>query len=126
MFVAAHARAGNEQRVVCFDFFFQAEDGIRDVAVTGVQTCALPISKVSSAPSTANLRMQVFSAQGREVILSFIGSSAALARALLPTAAARPRVPGKCTRTLPCFPASSRARPWFYRDSGRKCLFDFS
>src|SRR3989449_5068604 len=25
-------------------FFFQAEDGIRDVAVTGVQTCALPIS----------------------------------------------------------------------------------
>src|SRR6266436_9399104 len=28
---------------VCFFFFFQAEDGIRDVAVTGVQTCALPI-----------------------------------------------------------------------------------
>src|SRR2546422_3017852 len=27
----------------CFLFFFQAEDGIRDVAVTGVQTCALPI-----------------------------------------------------------------------------------
>src|ERR1041385_1947210 len=25
------------------EFFFQAEDGIRDVAVTGVQTCALPI-----------------------------------------------------------------------------------
>src|SRR2546429_6135723 len=29
---------------VLFFFFFQAEDGIRDVAVTGVQTCALPIS----------------------------------------------------------------------------------
>src|SRR3989449_9103871 len=28
---------------VIFFFFFQAEDGIRDVAVTGVQTCALPI-----------------------------------------------------------------------------------
>src|SRR4030042_290129 len=28
---------------VLFFFFFQAEDGIRDVAVTGVQTCALPI-----------------------------------------------------------------------------------
>src|SRR2546429_3030255 len=27
----------------CCFFFFQAEDGIRDVAVTGVQTCALPI-----------------------------------------------------------------------------------
>src|SRR5688500_19769535 len=26
-------------------FFFQAEDGIRDYKVTGVQTCALPISK---------------------------------------------------------------------------------
>ena len=25
-------------------FFFQAEDGIRDIGVTGVQTCALPIS----------------------------------------------------------------------------------
>src|SRR2546422_10164101 len=29
-----------------FFFFFQAEDGIRDVAVTGVQTCALPISQL--------------------------------------------------------------------------------
>src|SRR5687768_9350515 len=28
--------------------FFQAEDGIRDVAVTGVQTCALPISRCRS------------------------------------------------------------------------------
>src|SRR2546430_6798252 len=28
-------------------FFFQAEDGIRDLTVTGVQTCALPISLVS-------------------------------------------------------------------------------
>src|SRR2546422_4118767 len=27
-------------------FFFQAEDGIRDVAVTGVQTCALPILRL--------------------------------------------------------------------------------
>src|SRR2546429_2131966 len=43
----------------CGFLFFQAEDGIRDVAVTGVQTCALPISglgacmwSVSSLPST--------------------------------------------------------------------------
>src|SRR2546430_4699930 len=28
---------------ICFFFFFQAEDGIRDLTVTGVQTCALPI-----------------------------------------------------------------------------------
>src|SRR5206468_4919926 len=30
--------------VFFFFFFFQAEDGIRDLIVTGVQTCALPIS----------------------------------------------------------------------------------
>src|SRR5207248_5563508 len=29
----------------CVCFFFQAEDGIRDRTVTGVQTCALPISQ---------------------------------------------------------------------------------
>src|SRR2546430_6123442 len=29
---------------LCYFFFFQAEDGIRDLTVTGVQTCALPIS----------------------------------------------------------------------------------
>ena len=33
---------------VFFFFFFQAEDGIRDADVTGVQTCALPISPVPS------------------------------------------------------------------------------
>src|SRR5438874_8647363 len=31
-----------------FFFFFQAEDGIRDLYVTGVQTCALPISSARS------------------------------------------------------------------------------
>src|SRR5205823_11053398 len=30
-------------------FFFQAEDGIRDKLVTGVQTCALPISALAAA-----------------------------------------------------------------------------
>src|SRR3712207_7199299 len=34
--------------VVIF-FFFQAEDGIRDIGVTGVQTCALPISGFAAA-----------------------------------------------------------------------------
>src|SRR5207244_9784489 len=34
---------------VCFCFFFQAEDGIRDDLVTGVQTCALPILDVRLA-----------------------------------------------------------------------------
>src|SRR5260370_28852275 len=34
--------SGPQLRLCCF--FFQAEDGIRDSGVTGVQTCALPIS----------------------------------------------------------------------------------
>src|SRR5437762_14120822 len=34
-------------------FFFQAEDGIRDTSVTGVQTCALPISR-DPQPSKAD------------------------------------------------------------------------
>src|SRR5687767_5632252 len=34
----------NTTRDIFFCFFFQAEDGIRDKLVTGVQTCALPIS----------------------------------------------------------------------------------
>src|SRR3712207_9248177 len=50
---------------MCIFFFFQAEDGIRDIGVTGVQTCALPISaavldrggtsssNTSAAPATA-------------------------------------------------------------------------
>src|SRR2546429_2271914 len=39
--------------VICFFFFFQAEDGIRDVAVTGVQTCALPICSYFKEPNHA-------------------------------------------------------------------------
>src|SRR2546430_8372822 len=33
-------------------FFFQAEDGIRDLTVTGVQTCALPISSPTGSPAS--------------------------------------------------------------------------
>src|SRR5438874_10685867 len=38
-------------------FFFQAEDGIRDLYVTGVQTCALPISHWASARTNATERI---------------------------------------------------------------------
>src|SRR5438093_7781786 len=34
--------------ILCYFFFFQAEDGIRDWSVTGVQTCALPIWNLAS------------------------------------------------------------------------------
>src|SRR5205809_5902298 len=42
-------------RATRYYFFFQAEDGIRDVAGTGVQTCALPISFVQAARSLITL-----------------------------------------------------------------------
>src|SRR5438874_6788345 len=37
--------------VIMFFFFFQAEDGIRDLYVTGVQTCALPIFEQPDRPA---------------------------------------------------------------------------
>src|SRR5437762_9076115 len=40
-------------RFFYFFFFFQAEDGIRDTSVTGVQTCALPIlTKADQLPAS--------------------------------------------------------------------------
>src|SRR2546429_1763043 len=44
---------------LCF-FFFQAEDGIRDVAVTGVQTCALPISNCATCHNTTAWTTAIF------------------------------------------------------------------
>src|SRR5215211_2386326 len=41
-----------------FFFFFQAEDGIRDHCVTGVQTCALPILGARSLSRQASKRRQ--------------------------------------------------------------------
>src|SRR5690606_39289656 len=43
-------------------FFFQAEDGIRDFHVTGVQTCALPISRCAVVEQLAYIQSMPFSA----------------------------------------------------------------
>src|SRR5207253_5202509 len=43
-------------RCLCVIFFFQAEDGIRDGHVTGVQTCALPIWEGHPAAMPCNRR----------------------------------------------------------------------
>src|SRR5207245_3489948 len=50
-----------EAERAAFVFFFQAEDGIRDATVTGVQTCALPISS-TAARSVASSRKWSLSA----------------------------------------------------------------
>src|SRR2546430_10211285 len=41
--VFAHDNGPRAEQLAHYVFFFQAEDGIRDLTVTGVQTCALPI-----------------------------------------------------------------------------------
>src|SRR5256712_2174187 len=45
MYVVLDGCVAVEMSIMHFFFFFQAEDGIRDLIVTGVQTCALPIYK---------------------------------------------------------------------------------
>src|SRR3712207_8912690 len=48
-------------------FFFQAEDGIRDIGVTGVQTCALPIypsADLGGANDQANAGMYAIASGG--------------------------------------------------------------
>src|SRR5258707_8417836 len=54
-----------ELPVFAMFFFFQAEDGIRDIGVTGVQTCALPISRRWQAQLTTYVEYAVlgFAAQ---------------------------------------------------------------
>src|SRR5690606_19520499 len=61
-------------------FFFQAEDGIRDFHVTGVQTCALPIY------SEARLQSAVRNQTNKDIAASIIGyiRRAALGEPLIP------------------------------------------
>src|SRR6266478_10038501 len=54
-----------------FFFFFQAEDGIRDLTVTGVQTCALPISVVRRAGEI------ILATPGVQFAVAFAGFSGA-------------------------------------------------
>src|SRR5207253_4328231 len=52
----------------CYFFFFQAEDGIRDGHVTGVQTCALPIwSEFGGASFSALIQLGKRSFAGRNI-----------------------------------------------------------
>src|SRR2546430_7099502 len=51
----------------CVFFFFQAEDGIRDLTVTGVQTCALPIFCRFACVGSSSLRLHPRAAQDRSI-----------------------------------------------------------
>src|SRR3989475_3275002 len=52
--------------LMCCFFFFQAEDGIRDLTVTGVQTCALPISRSCGCRSGGRQRRKRSTSRRRE------------------------------------------------------------
>src|SRR5256885_12783699 len=67
-----------------FFFFFQAEDGIRDYKVTGVQTCALPISEAQSLPvdGYALLRLGPEAIVGFYLLVRFLRKGAILQRSL--------------------------------------------
>src|SRR5256886_7367303 len=63
----------------CFFFFFQAEDGIRDLTVTGVQTCALPIlvqglGGAIMSPAALSLLTTSFQGKDRAKALGIYGS----------------------------------------------------
>src|SRR5207249_9334725 len=61
-------------------FFFQAEDGIRDRNVTGVQTCALPIytGYRPEACSLARRLIEIFESSSADAIVSPSGSCTAM------------------------------------------------
>src|SRR5690348_17799878 len=95
-----------------FFFFFQAEDGIRDGRVTGVQTCALPISNI-----------KILQRLNSDLISAGLTSGRAVARAFRPYLAlpcsALPGLTSPC-QTKPC-PALPRLT-WPYPASPRLAL----
>src|SRR5437764_2957642 len=88
---------------VSFDFFFfQAEDGIRDTSVTGVQTCALPIARGArvggrrlgrGGPGVARGRPRI-GAQARPAAVAAVGGASSDGVAAPGPGAARDRPAG--------------------------------
>src|SRR2546430_9216221 len=73
-------------------FFFQAEDGIRDLTVTGVQTCALPIFVDPSILAQATARRQVTSEFSDDLVIQLHHRKALLLHPY----------PQMCSRTQVC------------------------
>src|SRR2546430_17499128 len=74
-------------------FFFQAEDGIRDLTVTGVQTCALPIYGNSTVPWYRRKRVssvERWGEAGHDWVLPM-----AVPPSTAPSVATGPRSPGR-------------------------------
>src|SRR6266550_1681702 len=101
-------------------FFFQAEDGIRDVAVTGVQTCALPIYyQCVSVSRRERERAQNIHADrlpGSLGDLYFFGRSRAVSGSVACSA-------GTCrtVRRISSFAATGLAKSYLLPDPGTSC-----
>src|SRR5260221_8331584 len=91
-------------RFCVFFFFFQAEDGIRDHCVTGVQTCALPISQINLLVDTIFANAKVMPegslvslyVADRVTELVLGGYAIAVATAILPMRSEERRVGKEC------------------------------
>src|SRR3989449_6159788 len=70
-------------RFIVLFFFFQAEDGIRDVAVTGVQTCALPISGPGDVHRVSMLNGATYVGTWEEIVRQMKDDAAEWARGSL-------------------------------------------
>src|SRR5258708_31830728 len=64
--------------VWCLLFFFQAEDGIRDDLVTGVQTCALPISDELARIKAYIRGSMLLGMEGTHQVASWLGGQESL------------------------------------------------
>src|SRR5256885_11961943 len=116
-------------------FFFQAEDGIRDYKVTGVQTCALPISRVFTKDdlnlltvmaNIAAVRIEharLAEIENQERMMAHeLGQAAEIQRRFLPAQA--PRVPGLdlSGHNAPCRTVGGDYFDFFPYPSGRVAM----
>src|SRR5256886_4358324 len=87
-------------------FFFQAEDGIRDLTVTGVQTCALPISTRRRTRRPARSRWR----SDRSVKITFLAPHVRIAGGVRAILAYADRLAGRGHDVTLVVPAPSRVR----------------
>src|SRR6195256_6987472 len=69
-----HIHNVQSESTICF-FFFQAEDGIRDTSVTGVQTCALPILAPEGRRRICPLGVNTYTLSGNRSTLTLSRNS---------------------------------------------------